>query len=302
MKSPYIAVVCILFTHMSHAITCESGYYAENDICNKCPPVCKINCSYNIPSEDSSYKSMPGATSESECYINIDEWWWVAEKNLPGFWKSNSRCFYNPATKIYDICYSKKYFVHCKAGYYIDKSTPMNDQFSNSCQPCTPGTYNPSVPGWEFYYDGVGLTSADSCTPAPVGTYIATSMATAPTPCPDGYTDNPATGATDIGQCMRNIPAGYYINTTLQPCTPGTYIGEHLAAYNTSDKCHPLCNNSNVRLCSEYGCVHLYDAPHTSPKVHIMYKDKVCYVNLMPGQAQASIHVQYNDTVYHMSD
>jgi hypothetical protein len=91
--------------------------------------------------------------------------------------------------------------------------SPATQNFTLTVDPslCTVGNYS--------------ATGTSPCSPAPPGTYVDTTGATAPTDCPVG-TYNPNSGSASSGTCI-SAPAGTYVDTpgsaAATPCGVGTY-------------------------------------------------------------------------------
>lgn len=70
----------------------------------------------------------------------------------------------------------------------------------------------------------------------------------------------------------------------------------------------PITNNTCALLCTA-GVRKLYvgntvwaalfDEKRTSSAIHISVNNKMCYVDLVPGNMPGTINVQYNASVYH---
>ncbi len=99
--------------------------------------------------------------------------------------------------------------------------------------------------------------------------------------CPDGTT-SPA-GSTSIDACV--------VGTV--ECAPGF-------AFNSARACGALCGAGMTRLNTSSGLsIPIFAAQTTSPTFALSRGDAVCYVDLVAGEANGAINVDYKGAVYH---
>ncbi len=175
--------------------------------------------------------SPQGSTSPTQCYLDNSAYdSWIYEFKYHGFYRwASGKCYYSVEKDIYD-CSTAKTFSECNAGYYKNNSIPEGTGFTNSCQPCSPGSYTtatntvPNTGGPDPSY-----TYATSCTLCETGTYNDQSAGTSCAAC----TNKPenahyvGTGA-NSANCPWECDAGYYGSsangdTSCVACGRGNY-------------------------------------------------------------------------------
>ena len=188
-------------------------------------------------------RSPAGASAATQCYLDsaVADYW-TFEFQYKGFYRASGKCYYDSSTQVYNNCENNKHFSECNAGYYINQSVSMGPGFTNSCTPCSPGTYTTQVgniggqaPGQDGSY-----TYATSCTACSPGTYNSATAATGCSSCPSGYTS--ATGATSQSGCYMNVPAGKYVKTandsSASTCSAGYWNPAHTVYYGKTSNCN----------------------------------------------------------------
>ncbi len=196
---------------------CESGYYCNNSTRYSCPPTSSSKFySYNGAAV---LRSPAGASAATQCYLDSDvDDYWTFEFQYKGFYRVPGKCYYDSSTQVYNNCENNKHFSECNAGYYINQSVSMGSGFTNSCTPCSPGTYTAQVgnigsqaPGQDGSY-----TYATSCTACSPGTYNGATAATGCSSCT-------SISATDLSQsCSRSATSTELSNAH---ATAGTISG-----------------------------------------------------------------------------
>ncbi len=218
---------------------CTSPSYCTG-VKYSCPPPNndKVH-TYNGPN---ILRAPTGATAATQCYLdNSLADTWTFEYQYHGFWRSDGKCYYSASTNIYNNCEYPKRFTECNAGYFIDNSIPMASDFSNTCTPCSAGTYTTAVGNIGSDVADGSYTYATSCTACGAGTYQDASAATSCKNCPNGYTDNKTTGQSKIEGCQIAVAGGKYLTTknttTTASCSAGTARGAHNVAYGSTSSC-----------------------------------------------------------------
>ncbi len=219
---------------------CTSPSYCTGGVKYSCPPPNndKVH-TYNGPN---ILRAPTGATAATQCYLdNSLADTWTFEYQYHGFWRSDGKCYYSASTNIYNNCEYPKRFTECNAGYFIDNSIPMASDFSNTCTPCSAGTYTTAVGNIGSDVADGSYTYATSCTACGAGTYQDASAATSCKNCPNGYTDNKTTGQSKIEGCQIAVAGGKYLTTknttTTASCSAGTARGAHNVAYGSTSSC-----------------------------------------------------------------
>ncbi len=227
----FFAVVAavLLCAAPAHGATCAPGYSLNSGACHPCArgaycpgddmsyPCPDTNTDFSwVYNADNVLTSDPLATSAQSCYLDRSlADFWIYEFTLPGFYRvsdlKTGKCYYSPETKIYNNCNAPKYFSECQIGRFFDQAHPLNAEFTNSCTPCAPGTYNNSstavtFPTGMFYYIGNLAPNANACTLCAPGTYADTSGSTSCGACDADNVYAPGAGAT----ACQTVPPGYH--------------------------------------------------------------------------------------------
>lgn len=142
--------------------------------------------------------------------------------------------------------------------------------------------------------------------------------------CTNGYMSNGTCVEYVAGECPANyvdlaLNDNIFTRLTNGVCASGyrSYTTSPLCDENTTDSmcailcsdnllytdigtCASICSGEYTTLRTSTGLIYpMYSEKQITPSINIGMGENVCYVNLLPGQSDGAINIQYDNKIYH---